>query len=258
MFLFGGFLAQSKSWQAILGSAGKNYRFAPCLAGNGLSVFAKYIPGKVLIILGRAGYLAEKLKQDPLSALSSLSLNTQLIALWSGLTVGTAGLFFIGGLSVWGWMILALWLGLSLAIFSPAAHKIMEKIITLFLKKEVHLPQVSIGKVIKTLPWFLLQWGCWSMAFYFLVIALHPNSVHWASGFTYPLAMSLGIMAIFAPGGIGIREGLMVGLLVMAGLTSTEATTISVASRLWFLIGEAFIFILAWWTDNKIKKAGNI
>jgi len=67
-------------------------------------------------------------------------------------------------------------------------------------------------------------------------------------------------MALIAPGGLGAREGVMIGYLIFAGIPAIEATTIAVVSRLWFLLGEIFIFILGWSlhkTSNRaLDKAG--
>jgi uncharacterized membrane protein YbhN (UPF0104 family) len=63
--------------------------------------------------------------------------------------------------------------------------------------------------------------------------------------FAFGLAGSIGIMAVFAPGGLGVREGILTGFLTLAGVDLPVATTIAVTSRLWFLAGELFIFLLA-------------
>ena len=42
-----------------------------------------------------------------------------------------------------------------------------------------------------------------------------------------------------------MREGILTGFLTIAGLDLPLATTIAVASRLWFMMGEFFIFSLA-------------
>ena len=46
----------------------------------------------------------------------------------------------------------------------------------------------------------------------------------------------------------------MAGLFLLIGMANEEATTISVSSRLWFLVGEIFIFVIGFWADRKIKK----
>jgi len=50
------------------------------------------------------------------------------------------------------------------------------------------------------------------------------------------------MIAIILPGGLGMREGLLSLTLIAAGLASDFSVTVSVSSRLWYLIGEGFIF----------------
>jgi len=91
-------------------------------------------------------------------------------------------------------------------------------------------------------PWFVLAWGLWKVAFYLLARSLVQGNVPWNLGFAFPLACTLGVLAIVMPGGLGVREGVLTGYLVLAGIPVADATTVAVASRLWFLIGELFMF----------------
>ena len=91
--------------------------------------------------------------------------------------------------------------------------------------------------------------------FYMLVTSLIKMDVPWGVGFGFPLAGTLGIMTFISPGGLGTREAVLVGYLTLAGIPVVEATTIAVASRLWFLGGEVFIFVLGWIAHKRLHKA---
>ncbi|MEX0778950.1 MAG: hypothetical protein WD037_04400 [Balneolales bacterium] len=93
----------------------------------------------------------------------------------------------------------------------------------------------------------------WSAGFYFLILSLTDTPVSPSAGLSYALATNIGIMAIFAPGGLGVREAIIVGYLTFTGVSFAEATTISLASRLWFLVGEAFLFV-AGLISNEYRK----
>jgi uncharacterized membrane protein YbhN (UPF0104 family) len=95
-------------------------------------------------------------------------------------------------------------------------------------------------------PWFVGFWLCWSAGFYLLIVALHTGDLSPMSGLAFPLATALGILALPLPGGIGLREGVLAGVLVAAGLAGSHATTYAVVARLWFLLGEAFMFGVGW------------
>ena len=78
--------------------------------------------------------------------------------------------------------------------------------------------------------------------------------IQWGVGFGFPLAGVLGIMTFISPGGLGTREGVIVAYLTLASIPVVEATTIAVASRLWFLTGEVFIFIVGWAAHKRSNK----
>jgi uncharacterized protein (TIRG00374 family) len=65
-----------------------------------------------------------------------------------------------------------------------------------------------------------------------------------------PLANNIGIISFFAPSGLGVRESVMVGYLVLAGIPTREAISIAVVCRLWFFAEEVFIFIVGLVVDR--------
>lgn len=96
IFLIGGFISHMFSWKQVLEKSGYDICSDECLAGTGISIFGKYISGKIWVIVGRAACIDEK-NDDPLCELSAISLNAQFIALWLGRISGTIGLFLLGG-----------------------------------------------------------------------------------------------------------------------------------------------------------------
>ena len=253
IFLFAGFITNAISWKQILKRSNCHVGIGTCIAGIGLSIFTKYIPGKFWMIMGRAAYITQK-NPYSLRTLSAISLNAQFIALWLGLIFGMIGLFLLGGLHQWGWFILSLWICLTVVIFSKLAHAKTERVIGLVLRKDITLPRLTIKSTFSVMPWFSLYWILWSIGFYMLVVSLTKIDVQWGVGFGFPLAGVLGIMTFISPGGLGTREGVIVAYLTLASIPVVEATTIAVASRLWFLTGEVFIFIVGWAAHKKSNK----
>jgi hypothetical protein len=254
IFLFAGFITNAISWKQVLRKSNYHVDLSACIAGVGLSIFGKYIPGKIWMIMGRAAYIAEKF-QHPLGVLSAVSLNAQFIAIWFGLIFGMIGLFLLGGLHLWGWLILSLWVGLTIVIFCRQAHARAEGAIRILLRKDITLPRLTVKSTVLVMPWFVAYWAFWSIGFYMLVASLIRMNVPWGVGFGFPLAGTMGIMTLISPGGLGTREAILVGYLTLAGIPVVEATTVAVASRLWFLGGEVFIFVLGWITHKRLHKA---
>ncbi len=248
-----GFLGQGLLWFATLRSTPYRSTLPEAMAAAGLSIFTKYIPGKVFVILGRAGYIAER-HDYPVSKLSVLSLHAQLIAFWMALSIGSIGTFLMEGFEEWRWLIAVGWGALSLLIFSQSANKLLIKMVKLVLKKEINIPWLPFKDVVKILPAFAWPWIFFTLAFYALVRALHPDPIGFEVGFGLPLGTVVGIIAIIAPGGIGVREGVLVAYLLIAGLEEAAAVSIAVASRPWFLIGESFLFVFGWLCDRRLKS----
>jgi uncharacterized protein (TIRG00374 family) len=138
-----------------------------------------------------------------------------------------------------GCLILA---GLSAVLFSQTAHDAIEGLINRFRTTPIKLPRLAIRSTIVLLPWFFGSWLFWGIGFYVLTASLSHHAVPLSIIFCFPLAGTLGILFLLAPGGIGIREGIMVGYLSQFNIQLADAITIAAASRLWFLIGEIFIF----------------
>ena len=255
VFLFAAFLVSALCWKGVLETAHFDVPARDCIAGMGLSVFGKYIPGKIWTIAGRAAYVAQGTKYS-LAELSVFSLRTQFLDLWTGLSLGTVGLCVVGGLKIWGSAVVVLWLLLTGLIFSRAVQKIATAAGRVALRKQVRIPSIDVRATVGILPRFALSWGLWTVAFFLFARGILAGYVPWTVGFGFPLAASLGIMAIIAPGGLGVREGVLTGYLVLAGIPVADATTVAVASRLWFLIGEVFIFVVGALTGRSLKRLG--
>lgn len=244
LFLNAAFMMNAASWQkTIAASVRMPIPFAHALASVGLSIFTKYIPGKVWLILGRAAYM-KQMTAIPSAHLASLSLTTQLLVMWTGLGFGAVGLLLLHDFLTYSSIIIPVWLLLTLGIFSPLAHRSMEKGLSLVLKRHISLPQLHFSSTLKVLPWYGAYWICYSIGFYSLIGAVYTESFSPLVGLGFPLAGTLGLMAIITPGGIGVREGILVAFLVVNGFDTATAVTISVVARMWYLIGEVCIFFM--------------
>jgi len=251
--LFAGFIISGISWTKVIKQANYKISNSSGIASIGLSVFGKYIPGKLWLILGRAEYISKKY-DIPIKNTSSLSLNAQFISLWVGLLLGTIGLLLISKFDIYGLSALVLFALLSFIIYTPLFHRLFEYLFLRVTKRTINIPRLEFKKVFQVLPWHMLNWVFWIVSFYFLGGSLIKESITFNIAWGFALAASLGIMAIFAPGGLGVREGLLTGYLTLAGLDIADAATIAIASRLWFLVGEVFIFFMALYIDNYGKR----
>lgn len=242
MILFAGYLTKSKVWQAGLQAKGIRISYRDSVASTGLAELGKYIPGKLWVILGRAGYISGKYDISTGRA-SGISLVVQFLTIWSGILVALAGIIFIRVPAEWTIALAAGWLALSLVLFNKALHGSLQKLLERITKKEARLPFIRIKEFSRILHWFFIDWLVRMAGFYFLLYAVfgHAPEIALAAGF--PLAVTLGILAVIAPGGLGVREGILIVWFQAAGFDLATATSLSVSSRLWALLGEIGIFV---------------
>lgn len=242
ILLWGGFMMSTLSWWKALKIHDIHVSKRLALVSHGLSVFAKYIPGKVWTILGRASFIS--LEDHSIRSASYISLKEQLIYVWLGLLIGIGPLLYFYPFS--GFVILVVFLTIFFTFFlySKGFHQFVIRLLSKLIRKKLEVPLVTIREVIPLILYVLAYWGLWMLAFYLFVMAFHFEfSI--AVIFSWPLSISLGVLSLVTPGGIGVREGIMTGFMVLTGMPLEEATTIAVISRLWFITGEVFIFLLS-------------
>ena len=255
--LFAGFIVNTISQYKLLAHSNYAIHGRHALAMVGLNIFGKYIPGKMWMVVGSAVYVAEKSGYS-LVDLSVVFLQAQIIGVWCGLILGVAGLLLSNSLHYISWLGCFILAGLSAVLFSKTAHDAFERLINKFKAVPLKLPRLTIRSTVILLPWFFGSWIFWGIGFYFLTASLTHHAVPLSIIFCFPLAGTLGILFLLAPGGIGIREGIMVGYLSQFNIHLADAITIAAASRLWFLTGEIFIFIVGFcahrWRQGTINS----
>ncbi len=248
ILLFLGFLADAASWHWMLRLQGFSVSGRQSLASTGLAIFGKYIPGKFWIIVGRSVYLREKLS-GAMGRLTLISLQTQLLALLMGMALGVIPLFWLALPVYWGGMLLMVGGGIGALLFSSHLNRTVAALLRTF-GMSVKFSALGFGLALRASPCFFLSWCCWGLSFALLVSALGGGAFSLLVGLAFPLAATLGILVVIAPGGMGVREGVLTGILLALGFATADATSIAVFSRLWFLVGEGFIFVVALGCDR--------
>ncbi len=254
--LISGFFLTITIWQKFLANAGFTVRWPDCLAAQGLSVFGKYIPGKLWVLVGMTGYIAQQYGL-PASHIALVALRNQFSQLWVGLILGIVGLIWAGG----NWQLVSLSaipLGiLTVALFSRTANTITAKLLQKILGKNLTIPVFLYRDLLPLLPYLVSNWLLWGVGFYLLASSIFATPVPLATGLGFVISATLGVLAVFAPGGLGVREGILAGFLIQLNFTPTQVATLTVISRLWFLIGEVIMFILGAFF-SKLRKIEHI
>ncbi len=254
IFLFGGFVMSAMSWWYAVKIHNIKASVNEGITSHGLSIFAKYIPGKVWTILGRASKISMKHNLS-VSELSFISLKEQLVYLLSGLIVSVVPVYLVYGLSIFFIFVLLSAIGLMLIIFNKHMHSLFIFMIRKIIKKEPELPLINVKEGFKLSIFSFILWLMWSTAFYFLGLSF-SDKFSMNLGFAFPVSVVYGVLALIMPGGIGVREGILIAYLTFASFDIETATYISISSRLWFFSGEVFLFLFAlvFQINNKVIK----
>ncbi|MDD3044786.1 MAG: lysylphosphatidylglycerol synthase domain-containing protein [Candidatus Delongbacteria bacterium] len=199
-------------WRYLLSSLGERINTLTAMRIWFVSNMGRYIPGKVLQIAGLV-YLSAAEGIPKNKAVQSV-FYSQLTANVLGILMGSALLFFKSGSNDYlnGYQITAVLLTVFLillkmpAFFSGSVNFFLRKMGKQTIGKELPAKNYLIYILLQTANWFL-------MSFAFVLLANSYTSVKlWNDPqilFILPISWTLGLLAFFAPGGIGVRESVM-------------------------------------------------
>ncbi|MEK7524083.1 MAG: lysylphosphatidylglycerol synthase domain-containing protein [Patescibacteria group bacterium] len=221
---------------------------------------AKYIPGKIWIAVARMKFM------HPLGIPNSVTLLSTgaegVLEILAGSYISLVAILQIPGLgkfSVIGTIIISL-LGVVLLI-----PKVFYAIINLYLKLAKREPIHATGHAKFAELLFLQIVYLIGMFGVGLAQVLFLKSFTHVSPHQFPLLISIGsfsyvasILAIFTPGGLGVREGIW--YLALKGISAPHIAIIfALASRIWTVVAEAlFLFIalpILWLEKRRNKKS---
>lgn len=208
-----------------------------------VSSLGKYVPGKLWTI-GAMAVLASEAGASPIAATGS-SVIMQLVNIAAGFSVvalAGAGDVLAASplLKTASWIVLALTvIGLSLG---PQLLAVAVGTATRLLRRPpVQLPTISRGTLLLVFGANAAAWIAYGIGFGLFWSALlgRGGGVSMAALAVYTASYLIGFLAIFAPGGIGVREAALAGLLVSLRLaTPADAALLAAASRIWLTVVE--------------------
>jgi len=144
-------------------------------------------------------------------------------------------------------------------IFCFSIHPKLLVFITNFvlklLKKELFKIEITFTDVLTIVSLYSLNWFLFGFSFYLFINSFYSISIN--SFFyvldSFILSSLAGFIALFAPAGLGVREGVLI-LAFKQIMPASIAGIISVASRLWLTLGEIFVFVILIIISKLFKK----
>ncbi len=241
-------------WLAIAGSVFTYARLLNMISEKPLSYFkvyrlfnltniGRYIPGRLWSIIGFVYYSGEYGISPKRAAVATII--NEVASKTAALTVGLLYFVFSDEYSNYLPIMLAV-LALDFIIIHPKIlNRVANAILRLLKKKPIEI-DFSYFAALKICSMYVIVWIFHSVAFYVLIAAItelgpiHP--LQFAA--ILPLCWIIGYLVIFAPGGIGVREAMLV---VMLGkfMPQEVALIIAIVQRIWFTLVEAINFVSA-------------
>lgn len=137
----------------------------------------------------------------------------------------------------------------AVIILLPVATPALERLTSRLLRRDIAWPTTGRGDLTRYVATLVLPWVAYGVAFWLfgrgLLGPAAPGVVMATAAFVGSYVA--GILAVFAPGGIGVREAALVVLLAPA-VGPAAALLLAVASRLWLVALEiaTALAVLAW------------
>jgi len=133
---------------------------------------------------------------------------------------------------LWGWIGLAAVGSFLVLTTLPGPARILEGIWSRRVGETGIRPVVSGGFGIRWTTLYLLNWSLYAVAFWLFYIGLEGWAPFLYVGPAFAAAYVGGYLALFAPAGLGVREGLLAAFLAPV-LPPEAALAVAVAARLW-------------------------
>lgn len=238
-----------------LGAKITNYRLLFYVYAK--SWLGRYLPGKVTWILGRIYFASEQGVSK-----SSLAMSATIE---SGLQVAVTmalSLLFLSLDSrfdvISGQLRIAMLVGAFalLIILSPKLFNLIFKFIYLQVKKQQLTLSITNTTLAKGVLFYVVSYLISGAAYFLFAKAIYSeldlSSMLYIIG-AFNLAGVIGILAFFAPSGLGVREGIQL-LLLSAIMPNEIALVLTIASRLWAVVIDFIFFSCTYIFQRSVKR----
>lgn len=260
-------------WRTLMRAMGSRVSFRDAARAYYCGQLGKYIPGKAMVLVIRAALVKDR-GCPPLAAAVTATYET-LVMMGVGIALGggLAPLLFPNWIASRRPAIAlppALEIAVTLILMAAlvgASLPLVSRLLTWVAAKALRQSLVSVQQFV--LPTRLLAAGCGAFVIAWTVQGLGLGMIVYAvgeAGFNvggWPwwtgavaLSTSLGFLVLFAPGGLGVREGILLGILnAQPGVSPQTAVLVTVLARVVSFVAELVIsgaLLLA------LRKPGNV
>lgn len=227
------------AWRAMLAGWGQRLDVWTASRIWTVSGLGKYVPGKVWAIAGMA-LMAQQAGVAPWAATAS-AVVLQALAIGTGAAIvgltGAVGLETAhpGARAALSLLVVASAIGVGLVLWPPAVRRLLRLARVPADAAVPPSPRAVLGGIVAN----GIAWAGYGVALWLLARGLLPDvRLDLATAVTAFTASYLaGFLALLAPGGLGVREGLFI-LMLQQPIGIGPATVLAVASRLLLTLTE--------------------
>lgn len=235
-------------WRGLINRLGSRISLGAAFRIFSVSAMGRYLPGKVWQVVGMV-YLGKREGVRTEAGVWAAVL-AQLLAVLSGVLVTFIAFLLeqerllaplleqvgIERLSLW-WMMLPV--AITLVVIHPRIlQKLTNWILKIFKRPPIKFSLSYPGLIVFFMLYFV-SWLLYGTAFWLFLSSVHPVGLaDWVlvTG-AFAAAYIVGLLAVFVPGGLGVREGLLT-LFLEGGVGQGVAVALSFGQRLWFTTAE--------------------
>lgn len=220
-------------------------------------IVGKYIPGKVWGMVARGAYLGRYGARSQEIVLATTY--EQIFLIHSGVVISSLLLLFLYKAPV-----TVIFAGISVvSIFF--GHRLQSLVVRIFLfvasmlgksgeENELGATSISIGHYSMFVARFALLWVLSGMVFVSLYVSFFSTQLSLemfvALLFSITAGVTIGFLALFAPGGIGVREAVSSGILSYY-MPVADAVLLSVLFRVWSILFDALAGAVLLWFERR-------
>lgn len=246
------FFLDAYGWHLVLKAMGQDITASQSIFIWFLSSLTRYLPGGFWPYISRAS-LAKDQGLDIMTSSISVYLET-LLLISSALAVGFPSLLYAADIHISPLSAL-----LILIVFGLLMHPKIIQLVRYFpcqTKNAINAVQLPSLPVIAALYiYYVFFWLFFGIIFYSFVYSVYPVPFQHIIpvGSAIAFAFFSGLIVVFIPAGIGIREATLY-LLLISFLPHTTCLVISISSRLWVMLGEGLSICLVFIWRRLIVK----
>ena len=219
-----------------------------------LSLLGKYLPGKVFLLLGRLELYSAH-GRSKVQTTVGFTIET-IVSMLSSVYVILLALVFveidlIQRLRIP--LLLAL-VGLTLSLHPKVLQSVLG-VAGRLTKREMPTISVSFRQMLLFVGVGTGVWLIFGLAFYLFINALYDVDIVYLLYLAGAISAAslIGILAVIAPSGLGVREGFLTLLLAQV-MPAPLAAVVSLASRVWVTAGELLAIALGAWLSRQVKR----